>query len=386
MLAAPNIYPQNPQPSGGDKSANRRLNLLQPLVTCWFYQIGDQSNFGIASDNASEFYMPLLEGKLASIDSDSGAKQWETELGGEIVSPPSADASNIYTASAYTVSERNRDDTGSKTIVRSLDKVSGIPLWETELAVSLKVYLLANRNSLILVGLGGSVFSLDKADGHIIWSRDFSSDLTAVPFLEGKRIVLGFSNRISLISLDGGQTVGELMNVEKPTAVALDKTDRGGNTLFWGDKKGNLAAFNVKLRRANWTSRKGAEISDIIYTAQGLLVISQDNFLYLISEKSGSLIWKKRFGSRISNAPLVSDHYVILTTVAEPIAFVVELKTGKSVNSISLSTDNLFVGGILQSGNFIIFPTLKGIFAFSNQGFCSDKTSFNTKNTNQELK
>lgn len=371
FTACSSVYPQNfpPQnfPSEGETKSD--LNLLNPLENCWIYPTFNKSDFATASDNEEGLYVPLLEGRLISIDSIFGEKKWETELGGEIISETLVDSRNIYIASGSIGSANNSKNNKNEfpVVIRSLNRISGIVNWETGFSNNFAVYLSAYRTALILVANNGSLSAISKTDGRIIWSKNLYSDLTAVPFLNGSRILLGFKNRIVTMSLDEGKIIEELKISDEPTTIFKTET---GNDVFWGDKKGFLTSFNLKSKKINWKFRKGAEISNVISTSRGFLVISQDNFLYLISEKSGNLIWKKRLSNRISVQPLILDNYAIFTTIAEPNAVIVELKTGKSVNNITLSTENFFTGSVIKSGNRLIFSTLKGIFAFSNQKDC----------------
>jgi hypothetical protein len=85
----------------------------------------------------------------------------------------------------------------------------------------------------------------------------------------------------------------------------------------------------------------------------------------LISENGGKPLWKKRLSGRITAAPQIAGDYFIVSVTDESVAFVVELKSGRSVNKITLENDNFFTGSSIRAGNFLIYSTLKGVFGYS---------------------
>lgn len=154
-----------------------------------------------------------------------------------------------------------------------------------------------------------------------------------------------------------------------PTAVLKDEYN--GN-LFWGDSKGSVFALknagSNKLSKNNkntWRFRNGASISHLTSTPNGLLVSSYDNFIYLISQNGGEIIWKKRFAGRIYSEPFIDGGYAIVMTTADSDASIIEMMTGKVVNKISLKDNNIFTNKPFKIGNQLLFPTMSGIFSFS---------------------
>lgn len=350
------VFPQKP------------VNNLPIFNSCWFYPTTIAGVFNIASDNESFFYLSLSDGKLLSVNSETAEKSWETEMVGDIISTPLIDQKNVYIVTKH-LAEPNNDkgnDSGnniSTAVVHSLGKTTGIAQWQTRLASTDKVYLYNSENFIILILANGDVYSVAKVDGRIGWIKSLGSAVSSRPLKKASEIILGTSDRrIIALSLNDGGLIEKFEIPAPPTVIIEDKM---GDNLIVADKKGILSSLNKRKKTRNWNYRLGAEISSVKLTARGLLACSFDNFVYLISEKSGKLIWKKRLPGRIAAEPQIRDNNFIITSVDESEALVIELSSGKLVDKIVLEDENFFTGDSTQSKNLFIYTTRKGIFGFS---------------------
>jgi outer membrane protein assembly factor BamB len=147
------------------------------------------------------------------------------------------------------------------------------------------------------------------------------------------------------------------------------------NNFILGDGKGLLISYNKKLKTQDWKFRNGGEISEITFTRKGLIVTSFDNYIYLISETNGRLLWKKRLSGRLLDKPQVFGNHVIVAANGDSTAAVLELDGGKLVNRVILEKDNYFLGDSMRTGNSIVYATFKGILSFSGSdgGGCLTK-------------
>jgi outer membrane protein assembly factor BamB len=335
------------------------LDLSIPFKICWENKNEESINSIIASDNNKAFVVSV-GGIIKSINSETGTKYWETNLGGEILTTPYIDDGNIFVVSKVMESQsgifaNNKlsidEDKGNSIIIRSLSITSGITIWQTNLKTNLnpeQLFLYVHKSILIIA---------DKA-------------------------ILGtFEKQLIILNLGEGKIhkIVELHII--PTAISFDITDE---TLFIGDQKG--VAFSLKIEKIeeikyevfkkeknrkktknnNWEFRLGAEVSNISLTPKGLLITSLDNFAYLISKKKGNLIWKKRLAGRITDRTLILNNYALITTIAEPTISIVELNTGSVINRIILEDESFATATPIKTQNKIIVPTSKGLFAFSS--------------------
>ncbi len=337
---------------------------------CWFYPTILGGVLNIASDNNYSLYVSLSDGKLLSINSKTGEKSWETELGGDIVSLPLIDRKNVFIATKQSDKLSNNVKKAFRTVmIHSLGKTTGLVEWQIKLTASGNVYMYDSENFIIPVFANGDVYSIAKADGRTEWIKSLVSEVSSRPLGKKSEIILGtFDKRITVLSLNSGKPIKKF---EIPVTAAIIIEDTTGNNLIVGDKKGILWSLNKKKNTRNWSYRLGAEISSVKPTVKGLLISSFDNFAYLISEESGKLIWKKRLPGRIAAEPQIKDNFLIITSVDESEALVIELSSGKLVNKIILGEDeNFFTGEATQSKNLFVYITHRGIlgFTFSDKG------------------
>ena len=382
----PNQFLENP--------IKQELKLNVPFKSCWIFPFQTNVLTNIASDNESLIYIPFFNGEIVAVTSEFGTLTWKTDLGGQIVSDILVSGENLYVISK---TDQNADEkinekiTGKKiteqniekntedsevykytATIRSIHNSTGITVWEVKLPVSEKNFLYEYSHSLIVIDWEGFIYRIEKQSGRIIWKSKLESKLTATPHLELNALILGLStNQIIDLSLDTGKVITKVRVPFEPTTVMSVKNDK---KLFWGDRKGIVTSANWSSAKANtlktnlktnWKFRIGAEISHIVSTPEGLLISSFDNFVYLISEKSGRIIWKRRFVGRISFKPLVVGNFAVISVFAEPEAFVIETNSGRLVNKFSLTEDNFFIESPLRIKNKLFFPTLKGLFSFS---------------------
>jgi len=362
-----------PQKTGSDEIASTILK------KCWAYSLTNTADVGFASDKdydkASNLYIPLIGGKLLSLDPVTGEKYWETEMGGDIIALPIIIGGTIYTAAKYnseqsdnSLKDKNRSE--PTVILRALDKSTGVTQWQSALEPAERLYLFSFENKIVSVGDNGQISFVDKIDGKNVWKKRLGTNLSAPPIVNNSEIFLGTADsRVIKVSLTDGQVTDEL-KIPAPPTVIIENADK--NKLIVGDRKGNLLSLNKKFNRKakaiEWRLRNGAEISSVTLTAEGLLISSFDNFVYLISENGGKLLWKKRFSGRIIAAPLVKDNYFIVSATDESIAVIAELSGGRVGNKITLEDDNFFTGLSLRTGNLLIYSTLKGVFGYSFDG------------------
>lgn len=367
-----------------------KLDLSYPFKICWKLKYEESLNNTIASDNNS--YLLTVGGAVKSLHSESGEKRWETDLGGEILSTPYIDGENVYIASKVNEhykavsnygSEVSTDGNERNIIIRSLSISSGVTIWQTNLKTNLnpeQIFLHVYKSILLIVDKNGNLNSICKNDGILKWRESLNVKLSAPPYFFANKAILGtFEKQLVILNLNEEKTYKKVELDVIPTAIYINNND---GSFIIGDQKGIVLSTKmkktdyeiskkeikeIKEKNNGWKFRLGAAVSNISFTPKGLLITSLDNFAYLISSKEGNLIWKRRLTGRISDKLLVFDNYALLTTIANPIIFVLELSAGKLINEIVLEDEDLLIANPIKSMNKIIVPTSKGLYAFSSK-------------------
>ena len=364
-----------------------------PYRQCWNIKKSNLTANNIASDNVSSLYISTTDGKLSSVNITTGNIEWESELGGNIISAAVTD--EIETDNTLNtdkkVNENNEHDENksglnSKNVyivtksqstvkVRSLSKITGVTNWQTTFEnkffdekQSAEIFL--SGNNLILSGQNGSLAAVKRSDGMLVWTKSINSDLSARPFyLKNMLYLATVTSQLLVVSMESGEifTTG---NVPSPvTAIFAD----GAGFLFLGNKKGEVYALKVidhssrqNFQKNYWKLRTGAEIKNLNLNAGGLLISSSDNFLYLVSPQHGKQKWKKRMDGRIAADPLIIGNSALITTLGSNSAAFINLSDGKTINRLVTETDNYFVTRPVYTGSLILAATLNGISTFSD--------------------
>lgn len=330
------------------------FSLIKPLTRCFPSIPTETTNFLIASDNSLNAYIYYQEGFLESIYLPNKSKTWRTELGGKVVSQLSLDPDN---KTIYLV-------TKSKSIVISaIDAETGITKWQFPAWSDTfpdpsdeEVFLFFHQNLLISVCRNGKILSLDKNSGNPRWNKSISSKITSNPSIFQDRLILsGANKKITAINISDGLVVKQFNSSVAPKILLpLNK-----NEFLWTDQTGKLF-FNGEQK-----FRAGAEITDLISTPRGILIVSKDNFLYLISRTNQKRLWKKKIAGRVFPKILNFNQWVIVPVLGEKDLSIIDLKNGKIINTLTIDEGNYFIGEFFIASELLFTPTAKGLYAFA---------------------
>jgi len=375
------------------------VDFTTPFKNCWNISDSKILSNKIASDNTGSLVVSFLSGKISlinTINTFSGEKIWESDLGGEIISVPYIENENIYviTKPTFNLNTVGTGDIANDTranylTLRSLNKESGITNWQTKILTGnisgsesgwelLHIF----KSSLLVFNNKGTISAFNTDNGEPLWSIENKILFLTSPFFVDDRAIFAASDgQIIFVSLLDGSIIKRVYaDDERYTAIYYDKEREN---VILGGQKGDILLINIrdvgigdkpekkKKAKVKWKFRNGAEVTDISLTTKGILASSLDNFIYLISDDNGELIWKRRLNGRISAKPLVLDDYAVVTTVAEPVASIIDLDNGRLVNKITLTNDNFFIERPILIEKKLMLTTQQGVFAFSS-GECSN--------------
>lgn len=354
-----------PQTSGLKVVAFERktVRLENPLYLCWKYKTS--GDYKIASDNDGNIYLIDLQNVLTGINTQNGLKNWETSVGGQFITEPLIYKENII----QIIQVVSKD---SSYIIRSTNKLTGITNWQVKISqtdLQGKIFSRIFGDNFVIVSTGGNLISVNNSDGIIKQKKNIYVDSIISPFFDASKFyTVTQNNKVTSVSLSDFAENYELKVASLPTLIIVS-----GSLLLWGDKRGvvNASSLSSIGKKVKWRSRKGGEILSITKTSEGILASSSDNYIYLMSEKSGDLIWKRRLASRVAFDPVLSENYVLVSTSGEPETLIFDLKSGRMLNQITLSEGNLFSAAPKIFEKVIVFQTSEGLEAYSNDR-CSE--------------
>ena len=347
------------------KAADSTPTAPSPLYQCWDLNLEGISKAEIASDNVSQIFASYQEGVVAAFNLNDGNQNWKSELGGNILSI------NYRDGILYVVS---LNETKDILILRSLSAETGIAKWQTTLPVDNLQELDSNRFSflqtgefLLIITATGDLYKFSKEDGKELEKISFGEKITTRAELTNQTVLVGTNKKNLIVYSLASKEIKKIPLRETPTVVYIESA-----RVITGDKLGMLTSLKSITNKKEWQTRLGAEVSDITLTEEGLAVSSNDNFIYLISSKNGGKIWKKRFAGRTAtDIGSKSDEQMVTVNLNSNVSVLLDVRSGKIINQITLSGSDFFVSKPLIVNNSIVFKTNAGLTLYSSNEMCS---------------
>lgn len=329
-----------------------------PLHKCWDLNIEGTGKAAVASDNTNQIYLSAEAGTIIAVDLKDGTQDWKTELGGETLQILSGEE-NLYILSVNTDAEKTLN-------IRSISSGTGIVKWQKTLAISgnntkkRNNSLTSEGEFLFLATSPGNLYKISKDGGQEAEKISLSEPVSTPAVVFNRKVYVGTENRHLNIYSITDKTVTKIPLKEIPTAIfaAEDK-------IIVGDRSGGLVSYDTEKNKRKWQTRVGAEIADVARTKEGFAISSNDNFIYLISPGNGEKIWKKRFAGRTA-VSTINEESLITANLNGSLSTLLEARTGKTIDQVSLPSPNFFIGKPFSINGTIVFQTNTGLVAYSS--------------------
>jgi outer membrane protein assembly factor BamB len=327
---------------------------------CWEYHFENTVKQAIASTNGT-IYLSEPGGKVRAISAKSGQVLWMTELGGEISASLAIPKVGLAVVTSKSTSPGEK---AANSTLRLLNFDSGLVRFSAPIAVAGEIFLGRSGSRIVLVDTIGNIIALDMATGSPVWTNKLASGVKVRPAFRDRTIAVAtIGNKIEIISPTTGQIRGSIKTEHPVSAVIFGENE----SIVAGDDRGNVVNYRDASGAVGWRFKSGAKIGTIVESDQGILVGSYDNFLYLISNYSGDVKWKRRMGSRLVNAPFVSEGRLFLTVSVEDTAVSIDLENGKVIDQIALGEDKYAISSpVLTEGSMLVFSVPEALVAYSN--------------------
>lgn len=349
-----------------------------PYRLCGEYKREKIKDLTFASDNVNELLTTTFDSKILLIDNSTLKDIWSTQIGGEILS--SVLYKNDFDKQIYVLvkkhdveemggnekNENNRDIRNIESVELNLSAVSaktGLVIWQIKLADearSVKVSVDIFDDYLLISSHSGVIWKINRKNGNLVWKKNLGTKLLTAPVFNQEFIYIGGLNGINIVSKSNGELEKNFSINKKINAVYT-----AGDQIIYGTATGEVYSIDKTTRKKHWSIRTGAAVTNIIDVDNKMLITSLDNFIYLISQEKGQIIWKKRLSERIELAPSIKNGKVVVPLKNSSAAPILDLETGRMVNQIVLSSDDYFLSPVIAAGNNVIINSNGGIKIFS---------------------
>ncbi len=336
FLFSNNIISQSPQKESSDKDT-------LSLKRCWSIAIPED---GVAAmiGNDKNTFVASSTGQILSIENGTGNRNWTTDLGGRVISNLFVFRSKVYVAT-------NSVDGGGITTLRALSLETGITIWSSKITVGKKIYIGSDDRAIFIVGNDGTINRLDAETGSVSWDRKINAEVVTVPIFSTDAIIFGTSDKhIYILDPENGviKTLAAVISV--PVFVSGSVK----NGIIFGGDRGNLTKWTSDSAATSWRFKAGAKVTHAFRTDEGILAGSDDNFIYMISDYNGDVIWKLRMSGRVINLIILSDNLAAASAVGEKQVVVFDLGKGKPQAKIDTKQENSIISTFISSGESAI--------------------------------
>lgn len=333
-------------------------NLPAAFVPNWQFVSEKTSRLPVLAEKDA-VYLPLLDGRVISLDSKNGDFRWETQPGGVIVSPLIATNENIFIA-IKPGSTENKQNGG---LLRSINKRSGLTLWTKELPQTFTTPLLLQDDRIYCAAEDQNLYVLEAHTGNQLWSTNLGAISRGKIYIEGEDLFIGTEGgTLHVMSRSDGK---ERWQFQAKSAirgtVTADET-----YLYFGDSDGYLYCLERATGKQRWRWRTGAAIETAPYLLGKLvLVASFDNFVYALDRIHGDRIWKVRLTGRLSFDPVLSGENIIFTPLGESQLFVLSEK-GRVLGNFRVNKGEILAPPVFSEERLFLV-TEEGLIAAQSQ-------------------
>lgn len=333
-----------------------------PIKECWAYPTGKLTKLGFASDNESTILLPYFNGTIDAIEFNKGSKLWSLNLGGEFNSPLIVNNESLYVANLAKTSSKTH------TSIVSVDIKSGVSNWKIKLdrqhTTPADIQLALSAKTLFIVNNNGTLAAIDRITTKTLWINKLDIHISSNLSLTEEHLVIGTSRKtIVFISKKNGAIHSQVPIEGIPTSIFTGLR----KYLFVGDKQGNVSQFNSKNAKRQWSVKTGGEIVGFASLNEKILVLSNDNFVYMISPGNGRKVWKRKLAGRIVGKTILDDRVAVFLSSGSNVAVFIDLKSGAIVNRLIIKNDVHFVASPILIRNTLLIPTNEGLKAYSSR-------------------
>src|SRR5258706_4702485 len=234
----------------------------------------------------------------------------------------------------------------------------------------------ADRTSVFLPLVCGSMISLNVRDGKLIWRAEAGGEFSAAPTIDERSVyaatrysepaqgqihgtlrALSKTTGVTLWmrtlpgplggtlvagenALFAGSTDGRIYAFDKHTGLTIwinqyaegfsSEPRLSGKLVYFGSDSGNLFALDQSTGRVVWQYHTHGAIQGPIAVADGIIYFgSGDGYIYAFSELRAQLLWRRRTGAAVQAVTVVSNG--LLAASLDNFAYLLTLHKGSLI-------------------------------------------------------
>lgn len=321
---------------------------------------------GIITAAASSTGIAVAEnkGRVRLLGNGTLETVWSAELGGDIVS-------NLLISgdSLYVVTNTSSEEPSSR--LRVINIETGLIRNSLEVILD-RSFLLKRAGDAILIVPSSSAPAVLRTT-QLTYSGNFTAWTPGDVFLftDGERALFASADgRLKVASILTGEPISEISGSSGKIEGAVLST---AGRVIQGKNGGEIRAEAINSNGRDWSFKTGGTVVFLKSLNGKILSASNDNFLYLLSEESGKVVWRGRLPGRPLTGALLKDGSIAVAVLGEERLLLFDSTNGKPRNTIELeANEEVQPGGIIETEEGgIAALTSRGLRLYAASGGCT---------------
>ena len=200
-----------------------------------------------------------------------------------------------------------------------------------------KINFIVENNIIYVADNLGYLYSFDYSIKKILWAKNYKIPFRSNLKIYDKQLALADqANTLYFFNKENGEILKKFPSEETTVKNQfINNLALNNNNLFFLNTYGTLYSFNINRSNINWFLNLN-QSSDLtpsssfnstrIINYNKKLIITSNNFLYVIDEDNGSIIYKINFTSSIS--PVVNNNHLFIVSKND-LLIVLDIEEGK---------------------------------------------------------
>ena len=287
-----NVFRGNAQSTGVAKS-----KLPDDLSILWEFRVpqgGFEGTPLIVQDRNGKrtVYAADMDGKLYSLDLETGKKNWEVKLAIGIAASPAYQDGKIFVG----------DIDGYFHCVD--DK--GNAIWKIETGAEINSSANFYKGNVLFGSQDGNLYLLNSTDGKTIWKCETPDQIQCSATIAGNRaFVAGCDGYLHVIDLDTGEETGNT-DIHSPTQSTPATL---GEMVFFGTEQAEFLAVDWKAIQNKWSyaddNGQSAVRGSAAVTNQHVVFGAGNRRVYSLDTETGGKNWSVTLKAKIESSPVI---------------------------------------------------------------------------------
>lgn len=242
-----------------------------------------------------------------------------------------------------------------------------------------KLNFIVENNIIYISDNIGFLYAFDYKQNRILWAKNYKIPFRSnLKIYENKLIAANQNNNLYFFNKKNGDTL-RLIPTEDTTVKNkfINNLSLNNNSLFFLNTYGSLYSVNLRSMKLKWFTNFNQSLdlnpsnlflSNQIINNKGKIVVSSNQFTYVLDSNNGSIIHKKNFSTQIK--PIIMNDILFLIT-NNNLIIAMSITSGKIIYSYDV---NQMVANFLDVKKKKI--EIKNIFFVNNKIMVLLKNSY----------